>query len=90
MDAETILAKNIKEEAEQQSKVEVPAPTVSEVDVTTDAAIDEFDVIGLDGASGVHVTEDPDDQAATDDNQDDDDDTSVAITENDEEKEVAQ
>ncbi|MDQ3159263.1 MAG: DNA-directed RNA polymerase subunit beta [bacterium] len=47
VDAETLLSKNIKDEAAHISKVEVPAPSASEVDVTEDASIDEFDVVGL-------------------------------------------
>ncbi len=47
IDAEDILAENIKDEAEHPSEVDVPAPAASEVDVTEDAALDEFDVIDL-------------------------------------------
>lgn len=47
VDAEEVLAKNIKDEAAHLSDVEVPAPVVSDIDVTTDAAVDEFDVIDL-------------------------------------------
>lgn len=48
LDAEEVLAETIKEEGEDQSDVEVPAAPVSEVDVTDDATVDEFDVIELD------------------------------------------
>ncbi len=47
IDAEDILAENIKDEGEHPSEIDVPAPSASEVDVTEDAAIDEFDVIDL-------------------------------------------
>lgn len=49
VDAEEVLAENIKDEAAHLSDVEVPAPVVSDIDVTTDAAVDEFDVIDLEG-----------------------------------------
>ena len=45
VDAEDVLAENIKMETEQQAEVEVPAEEASAVDVTTDASTDEFDVI---------------------------------------------
>jgi hypothetical protein len=45
VDAEKVLAINIRDEAENLAEVEVPAPLVSEVDVTDDAAVDEFMVM---------------------------------------------
>lgn len=48
VDAEEVLAENIKDEAENQAEIDVPAPSASDVDVTEDAAIDEFDVIDID------------------------------------------
>ncbi len=42
VDAEAILAENIKDEASHLSDVEVPEPEVSEIDVTQDAVIDDF------------------------------------------------
>ncbi len=48
VDAEAVLAKNIKEEAEHLPEVDVPAPTISDIDVTEDAAADEFVVMELD------------------------------------------
>ncbi len=48
VDAEAILAENIKDEAVNQSEVDVPAPEVSEIDVTAAEGIDEFDLIELD------------------------------------------
>lgn len=47
IDAEEVLAENIKGEAEAQSDVEVPQPEASNVDVTEDAAVDEFMVMEL-------------------------------------------
>ena len=46
VDAEHVLATNVREEGENQSAVEVPAPLASDVDVTEDAAnLDEFMVM---------------------------------------------
>ncbi|HSW75317.1 MAG TPA: DNA-directed RNA polymerase subunit beta [Candidatus Saccharimonadales bacterium] len=45
VDAEQVLATNVRDEGANQSEVEVPAPTASDVDVTEDAAIDEFMVM---------------------------------------------
>ncbi len=47
IDAEEVLAENIKDEAAHLSDVAVPAPLASEVDVTEDAVLGEFDVIDL-------------------------------------------
>jgi DNA-directed RNA polymerase subunit beta len=47
VDAEEILAENIKGEAEAPSDVEVPDDDASNIDVSQDAVVDEFDVIGL-------------------------------------------
>ena len=48
IDAEDVLAANIKDEAKHLSEVPVPAPEISDVDVTEDATSDEFSVIELD------------------------------------------
>ncbi len=45
VDAEEVLATNVREEAERQPEVEVPAPAASDVDVTEDVAADEFVVM---------------------------------------------
>ena len=45
VDAEQVLATNVRDEGANQSEVAVPAPTASDVDVTEDAAIDEFMVM---------------------------------------------
>jgi DNA-directed RNA polymerase subunit beta len=47
IDAEAVLAENIKAEAKSQSNVEVPAPEASNVDVTESAQTDEFAVMEL-------------------------------------------
>ena len=45
VDAENILAMNIKDESEHQSDVEVPQPINSEIDLTEEAEVDEFVVM---------------------------------------------
>ncbi len=47
IDAENILAENIKDEASHLAEVDVPKAEISEVDVTEDAVQDEFAVMGL-------------------------------------------
>ncbi len=59
IDAEAILAQNIKDEASNQATTEVPTPEVSDVDVNEDAVADEFEIMELDDAvhsSGVTGT----------------------------------
>lgn len=67
IDAEEVLAENIKGEAESISEVEVPQPEASNVDVTEDATVDEFMVMELEdelpGTAGVSSTSDDDDNA---------------------------
>lgn len=48
VDAEEVLAENIKDEAQALPELEVPAPSASDVDVSEDAAADEFIVMELD------------------------------------------
>src|SRR5690606_7318610 len=62
IDAEDILAENIKDEAEHQAEVTVPAPEVSEVDVTEDAVVDEFEVLEIEDE--VKATVPPDEASA--------------------------
>jgi PIN domain nuclease of toxin-antitoxin system len=45
VDAEQVLATNVREEAANQAEVAVPAPSISDVDVSEDAAVDEFMVM---------------------------------------------
>jgi DNA-directed RNA polymerase subunit beta len=66
IDAEDVLAKNIKDEAQHQSEVEVPAPEISDVDVTEDAAADEFKVIELEDEIITATTPDTDEGLSTD------------------------
>ncbi len=87
VDAEAILADNIKDEGAHQSDVEVPAPMVSEIDVTTDGVLDEFEVMEMDEETGVAspvaVADDP--TLAGDDDDDTQDVTAVADAEAEEE-----
>ncbi len=67
IDAEAVLAENIKDEGLHQAEVDVPAPLASDVDVTEDAAVDEFmvmdDVSSDLAATTVPATDDNDDSA---------------------------
>ena len=57
LDAEEVLASNIKDEASHQAEIEVPEEKESDVDVTEDAAVlDEFEVISIEGDEPVGVT----------------------------------
>lgn len=47
VDAEEVLAENIKTEASGQSDIEVPQPEASNVDVTEEATMDEFMVLDI-------------------------------------------
>ncbi len=50
LDAEDMLSKNIKDEAEHMPALEVPEEIASDVDVTEDASVaDEFEIIDVDG-----------------------------------------
>jgi DNA-directed RNA polymerase subunit beta len=42
VDAEEVLATNIRDEATHLPEVEVPAPAISDIDVTEDSSVDEF------------------------------------------------
>lgn len=62
IDAEDILAENIKDEGEHQAEVEVPVPLASDVDVTENASGDEFAVMELDDdIPATTITSDDDD-----------------------------
>ena len=67
VDAEKVLATNIRDEAEHQAEVEVPAPLISEVDVTEDGSVDEFMVMeDVSNDLTASVSDDADDPAPTD------------------------
>lgn len=54
VDAEKVLAENIKDEANHLAEVDVPQPEVSEIDLSEDEAGDEFQVLELDDQ--IHAT----------------------------------
>jgi DNA-directed RNA polymerase subunit beta len=64
IDAEQVLATNVRDEAAHLPEVEVPAPVISDVDVTDDAAVDEFmvmeDELNDDVDTGIAATSDDD------------------------------
>lgn len=80
IDAEEILAKNIKEEAAHLPSVEVPMPMASDIDVTEDAMADEFVVMELE--DDIPATTVISDDSTTDD------DVVVATLDDNEEEEV--
>ncbi len=79
IDAEEVLAENIKDEASHLSDVDVPVPSASDVDVTEDASADEYIVMELD-----------DDMPATTviNTSDDEEEVALAVTEDEEGEEV--
>lgn len=56
IDAEAILATNIQEEAATLAEVEVPQPSVSDIDMSEDDVLDEFSVVDVDDE--IHVNDD--------------------------------
>ncbi len=71
VDAEEVLADNIKDEAAHLAEVEVPQPQVSDVDMSEDSTVaDEFVIMDIeDGLSAASVTvndDDDDEDTATD------------------------
>jgi DNA-directed RNA polymerase subunit beta len=78
VDAEAVLAENIKDEAEHLPDVDVPAPAISDVDVTDDGAVDEFVVMELED----------DIPATTVISDDDNDDTALIAADDETEKEA--
>ncbi|MCA9329525.1 hypothetical protein KDA11_02685, partial [Candidatus Saccharibacteria bacterium] len=76
IDAEDVLADSIKDEAEHLSTVDVPAPEVSDVDVTDDAVSDEFSILELDD----NISDDIDSLSQNEE--------TVLVTDNDNQKEA--
>lgn len=68
VDAEAVLQKNIKDEAEHMSEVEVPTAEISDIDVTDDHSVDEFALMDEDDVRGgsTAVADDDDDDDNTD------------------------
>lgn len=80
VDAEQVLASQIRDEAEHPAAVEVPTPLASDVDVTEESAVDEFMVME-------DVSSDLTASVSTDDDTDDSDDqTEPPITTDDDDQ----
>lgn len=48
LDAESVLLEKTKDEGDNQAKIDVPEPIVSDVDMTAEDGVDEFDLLELD------------------------------------------
>jgi DNA-directed RNA polymerase beta subunit len=87
IDAEEILADNIKDEADHLADVEVPAAEINPLDITEEAVADEFEMIELDDQ--LHENNVTTATALADDTNDDNDGDAVVAIEDEEEKEAA-
>jgi DNA-directed RNA polymerase subunit beta len=70
VDAEEVLATNVREEAEHPAEVDVPSNTISDVDVSEAVAVDEFEAmedVSDDLTAAAPATDDGTDDAAADD-----------------------
>lgn len=67
IDAEAVLAENIKDEAIHQADVDVPSPEISDVDMTAEEGLDEFDIIELDDQVPTIVTDPSNDETLKED-----------------------
>lgn len=77
VDAESILAENIKDEAESISEVPVPQPVISDIDITEDNdSVDEFEAL-----EGMTVKDSDDDDNQTDNNDEETDVDLVSVEE---------
>ncbi|MGH7192010.1 MAG: DNA-directed RNA polymerase subunit beta, partial [Candidatus Saccharimonadales bacterium] len=81
VDAEAVLASNIKEEASNPAEVDVPKPAASDVDVTEDAAVDEFAIVAVDDSGSPDAAANAADNAAVAVAADGDDEAKAADTE---------
>jgi len=98
IDAEAILAQNIKDEAAHQPTVAVPQPVASDIDVTEAAVADEFSMMQIDdtlsggSSDDAVVTDDSADDgiSASDDTSLTDDDTTISTDDVDENVEEEQ
>jgi DNA-directed RNA polymerase subunit beta len=68
VDAEEVLATNVRAEAENLAEVEVPAPTIADLDMSDEVvSADEFEILDENGqAVAVAAASDDDDTDATD------------------------
>jgi DNA-directed RNA polymerase subunit beta len=78
VDAEEILATSIREEAEHEAEIEVPAPSIEDIDVTEEASVDEFEAMH-------DITDDVSDDGTVAVASDDDD-LDISVTEENEEE----
>jgi DNA-directed RNA polymerase subunit beta len=90
IDAEEVLSSNIKDEAAHLSDIDVPAAEISEIDLSEDATVDEFEVVAVDDQLHTDAASASDDDSddAEDSNTDDNEVEAPTLT-NEEEKEVA-
>lgn len=89
IDAESILAENIKDEAKHMPEVDVPEPEASGVDVTEDVSADEFEVMELEDKISAADSSNSDGQN-NDKTQGSDDGDDAALVADDEDKEKSQ
>ena len=75
IDAEDVLATSVMQEASNPSSVEVPAPSISDIDLTEETAAEDFAVLEAEGMTITDVNDDDTAMvvAADDDNNDMDD-----------------
>jgi len=87
IDAEAVLAENVKDEASHPVEIAVPAPSISDVDVSQDLVsevADDFVLMDSDDSGSAVATVPADDNDDSDDNQDQDDRTALVNTPADE------
>lgn len=85
IDAEEVLADNVKDEAAHISDVPVPTEEINNIDITEDAVTDEFAMMELDDELHGSATT----TLVADDASDDADEATVAVSDDEAEKEVA-
>ncbi len=78
VDAEEVLATSIQQEGEAQADIDVPEPLISDIDVTEDAAVDEFMVIENEDGVDIDTPENDEDNGGDD----------VAVADENEEEEA--
>jgi DNA-directed RNA polymerase subunit beta len=70
IDAEDVLATSVHEEAKNPAEVDVPVPAISDIDMSEDTELDEFEVFNEEVEEGaVPVTAASDDDNDTNDNE---------------------
>ncbi len=84
VDAEAVLASNIHEEATHPSDVDVPQPSISDIDVTEEVSGDEFSIVTADENGSPDAAANADDLAMVAADNDDGDDTAADTNEEEE------